>query len=243
MFHMRLFDEHKDFEKDQRAHPDRLLSRGDITLRDLKWLLAGILPLEAIISAALGWPQFVIWICIFGWSLLMLYEFFVPRYLGRHMGLYLFSHQLVIPITLLFAISQRVNILEMDGRGILNMLLFFVAAMCTTTTFEIARKTWSKDREHEDADSYTKEWGIRNAVLVNQATAVMGAGLFCLLYVSNHMSPILLAVPVICALLFLFAGLRSLQNSSRANSKMIEGMGALYSLGLFVNSAVGFFMS
>ena len=30
--HLRVFDEHKDFEKDREAYPDRLLSRGVVTL-------------------------------------------------------------------------------------------------------------------------------------------------------------------------------------------------------------------
>ena len=34
--HLRVLDEHKDYKRDIIAHPDRLLSRGIITLKDLR---------------------------------------------------------------------------------------------------------------------------------------------------------------------------------------------------------------
>ena len=37
-FHLRVFDEHKDFEDDSRHHPERVLQRGIITLRELRIL-------------------------------------------------------------------------------------------------------------------------------------------------------------------------------------------------------------
>ena len=53
-FHLRVFDEHKDFEEDGRHYPQRVLQRGLVTLRHLK-ILGGIaLALELVLATLLG---------------------------------------------------------------------------------------------------------------------------------------------------------------------------------------------
>src|SRR5262245_56561997 len=52
-FHLRVFDEHKDYAEDCVHHPDRVLQRGIITLRELK-ILGGIAIAYELI-AALVW--------------------------------------------------------------------------------------------------------------------------------------------------------------------------------------------
>ena len=53
-FHVRVFDEHKDYDKDRIAHPDRVLSKGLITLADLRRYGMVAMVLQLAIGAVLG---------------------------------------------------------------------------------------------------------------------------------------------------------------------------------------------
>ena len=77
LFHLRVFDEHKDYEEDCRHYTERVLQRGLITLRDLK-ILGGIaIGLEIVFCALRGPTPLAAWSVAFGFSVLMLKEFFV----------------------------------------------------------------------------------------------------------------------------------------------------------------------
>ena len=53
-FHLRVLDEHKDYDKDCVVYPDRLLSRGVVTLAGLRRLMAVAIVVEAAISLHLN---------------------------------------------------------------------------------------------------------------------------------------------------------------------------------------------
>lgn len=242
LFHLRIFDEHKDYEKDRLAHPDRMLSRGVITLSDLRSLLVIIIILEFAISLYLGLMQTIIWGMIFVYSLLMFKEFFVPEFLNKRIGLYLVSHQLLVPIILAFGFSQRYDVTGINSLHLMPIALFLFGAMMITMNLEIARKTWSKDREHEHADSYTKIWGIANTVIINQLIALAAAGTFIYLYFTQGANLIYTIVAGLLYLLFLVVELLFVIRPDNKNSKLVEGVGALYSIALLVNSIVLFFL-
>src|SRR5688572_13248829 len=82
-FHLRVFDEHKDYAEDVIHHPDRVLQRGVITLGDLK-ILGGIaIALEIVLSAVRGAPALAAWGLAFAFSLLMLKELVARRWPTR----------------------------------------------------------------------------------------------------------------------------------------------------------------
>ena len=61
-FHLRVFDEHKDYEEGRVHYPDRVLQRGLVTLRDLK-ILGGIaIAAEVALSLLRGPAAFVAWL-------------------------------------------------------------------------------------------------------------------------------------------------------------------------------------
>lgn len=112
MLHLRIFDEHKDFVADQRAHPNRILSRGLITLSGLRKILSVVLWLELTLAFVLPLSLFFTWAFLFLYSLLMLKEFFLPRFLGRHITLYMLSHQKIIFFFVLFAMLSRIPFIQ-----------------------------------------------------------------------------------------------------------------------------------
>lgn len=241
LFQIRILDEHKDYAKDVIAHPDRMLSKGVITLAELRKLMYVMVALQTVMALYLGPVPFIAWLALEAFSLLMFKEFFAPEFLNRQMWLYLLSHQLSVPLALLFGISQRADLCYLASMQPVLLALFLFGSMMITINFEIARKTWSPDREHEHADSYTKVWGIRGAVIVNQIAAILAGASFLYFYI---VMPRSIVYPVIvCAayLLFLASEIVFIAKRDSKTSKVIEMTGAFYSLAVLITSAVFFF--
>src|SRR6185436_6178910 len=60
-FHLRVFDEHKDWADDVIHHPDRVLQRGVVTLRDLRVLGGIAIAVEIVLAAVRGAPALAAW--------------------------------------------------------------------------------------------------------------------------------------------------------------------------------------
>lgn len=241
LFEIRILDEHKDYKKDVVAHPERMLSKGVITLADLRKLLYVMVALQTVMAIYLGPAPFVVWLAMQVFSLLMFKEFFVPEFLNRHIGIYLLSHQISVPLALLFGISQRADLCYLGAVQPALLLMFLFGTMMATINFEIARKTWSPDREHELADSYSKVWGIEGAVIINQIVAIGAGASFFYFYITMPRSIIYPVVAGAAYLVFLASEIAFVATRDNKTSKMIEMTGALYSLVLLITSAVFFF--
>lgn len=241
VFHLRIFDEHKDFQRDVVAYPDRMLSTGAITLAQLRKLMYALIFIEIAASLALGYVQLLFWALMFGYSVLMLFEFFAPEFLSKRIGLYLVTHQLIIPLYVLFGISIAFDFRHALPGEWVSLAVFGAGCMLTTMTFEIARKTWSPDREHDMADSYTRVWGRTKAVLINQLFALGAGACFIYLYHAFERGWVYSAVIGVLYVIFLAAEVLFLARPDRKNSKIVEAVGALYSMLLLVVSAVSFY--
>ena len=241
LLHLRIFDEHKDYDKDKLAHPNRMLSKGIITLNDLRKLLYWVLFIEGWLCLCLGISAMVLWLIILIWSYLMYTEFFVPEFLNRHMGLYLFSHQLIVPIIFIFGLIQRIESETLIVKDYILLSMLCIASMSSTITYEIARKTWSKEKEHEHADSYTKFWGIQKTIIVNQMTALIASLLFMYMYYIANLSLIYSIIHLLFYLIFLSSEIHFLLKPENKSSKIVEISGILFLLGGFINASVGFY--
>src|SRR5690606_3218576 len=62
---LRVLDEHKDFERDRQAYPGRLLSRGVVTLPELRRVGLVIGALAWACAAALGLASLVAYLVVF----------------------------------------------------------------------------------------------------------------------------------------------------------------------------------
>lgn len=237
--HLRIFDEHKDFEKDCIAYPERMLSRGEITLQDLRKILYPVLVAECILSIVLGIRVFASWMMILVWTLLMLKEFFVPEFLNKRIGLYLISHQILVPIMILFPIMQRRNLLQSSANELALFAIFSLGTVCLTMTYEIARKTWSADRENENADSYTRVWGIGRTCSASFIVASIACAVFnYVLYNPGNITPLL--VVEVLYILFLFFETNFFIKKNAKASKLLEYAGILYMLGTFIAIAIAY---
>jgi UbiA prenyltransferase family. len=239
LLHLRILDEHKDFKQDAAAYPERVLSKGLITLRDLRVLLYAALVAEIGISLCFGWVQSLIWFGIMIWSLLMFLEFFAPEFLNRHMSLYLISHQLIVPLIAWYGLSMSHD-LAMADSAMRLIIIFMIGMMCATLTYEIARKTCSPDMEQEHVDTCTKAWGVRTTVVVNQVVALLAGTAFALVYDMFRINMTFTIILAALNLFFLLAGLKFAGSPDVKGARRVKAGGILFMFGLFVNSIAAF---
>lgn len=93
---LRVYDDVKDAETDRVEHPDRPIPRGLVSVRELDSAALMLLALEAACVGYVGPLAVATWAAAAGWSVLMRVEFFVPRWLERHVATYAISHMVVM---------------------------------------------------------------------------------------------------------------------------------------------------
>jgi 4-hydroxybenzoate polyprenyltransferase len=217
-FHLRVFDEHKDQAEDRRHYPDRVLSRGLVTLRHLKILGGLAIALELACAALAGVPALVGTLLVLGFSLLMLKEFFVRDWLKRHFLAYAVSHMLILPLMSLMIFSFATGRLPWEAPGwywLYSWVGFFV-----TFNWEISRKIRAPEQEIEGVDSYTKVLGLYGAAWAVVAVRVLDTGLVAL--VGSHLGlpswfySALLVLFAVCLVGFLRFRFRTSARTARA---------------------------
>jgi hypothetical protein len=172
---LRVFDEHKDYVNDCRLYPERVLSRGLVTLRHLKVVGAIAVAVQLAVSAAHGTAATLHWLVVMAWSLLMLREFFVPRWLGRHLVVYAVSHMLVTPLAVLWMAQLGAGDAPLDRAVWAYAAMSLLFGFC----FELARKMKSPTEERDGVATYTSLFGVfavtlAVAVLWVLATVALG---------------------------------------------------------------------
>jgi 4-hydroxybenzoate polyprenyltransferase len=160
-FHLRVFDEHKDFDEDSRHYPDRVLQRGVITLRELRNAGIGAIIIEAIIVSVRGKASLTGWLIAFGFSLLMLKEFFAGEWLRKHFLAYALSHMTLMPLLSLFVFSFATKRYPWEAPPIFWM--YSLVGFFVTLNWEVSRKIRAPEQEIEGVDSYTKIFGTYGA--------------------------------------------------------------------------------
>jgi 4-hydroxybenzoate polyprenyltransferase len=161
---LRVMDEHKDWEVDRLRFPDRVLSRGLVTLSELRKIGAGCVLF--VIGAAwwFGAPMVVMVLILLAYSLLMLKEFFAGEWLRRRIFLYAISHNVVVFLSihlcflgfgLLAGVPETWRHPDVSLAALSLNGLFF--------SLEVARKIRAPEREMEAVDTYSRVIGPRAA--------------------------------------------------------------------------------
>jgi len=170
-FHLRVFDEHKDFAQDVIHYPGRILSRGLITLTHLKILGAAAILIELACALLSGWAAVVaVGVTVF-FSWVMLHEFFVPVWLRAHFILYAIAHMLIMPLmtATIFSFTMQRPFWEAPW-------LFWAYAAADFFAFsnwEISRKIRMPEDEIEGVDSYSGHLGLFTAGYVAMGLRVL----------------------------------------------------------------------
>jgi 4-hydroxybenzoate polyprenyltransferase len=238
-FHLRVFDEHKDYAEDVIHHPDRVLQRGLITLRDLKILGAIALAIEITLAAVRGLPALAAWGIAFAFSFLMLKEFFVRDWLKRHFLVYATSHMLLMPLLALMVFSFATGRWPWEAPGwyfVYSWVGFFV-----TFNWEVSRKIRAPEDEREGVETYTRIFGTYGAAYIVLAIRVIDTALVIL--VGHHLGlPRWFDVALVVLFLLTLVGFFQFRfRTSRATAKRMETYAGMYIIAfdLILAAAIG----
>ena len=238
-FHLRVFDEHKDYEEDVIHHPERVLQRGVITLRDLK-ILGGIaIAIEIALSAVRGVPALTAWGIAFAFSLLMLKEFFARDWLKRHFLVYATTHMLLMPFLSLMVFSFATGRWPWEAPK--WYLVYAWVGFFVTFNWEVSRKIRAPEDEREGVETYTRIFGTYGAAYVVLAIRVVDTALVIL--VGRHLGlPRWFDAALVALFLVTLVGFFQYRfQTSRKTAKRMETYAGMYivAFDLILAAAIG----
>ena len=224
-FHLRVFDEHKDFEKDKIAHPDRVLSRGLITLAELRRYGYIAIFLELALGFSTGVEAGVWALSFLIFSVLMRYEFGIGEWLNRHLVIYAVSHNPIVALMMCFVTAATLG--EMDFST--PVILFILVATFTSLGFEVGRKLRAPQDERPGQDTYTAALGMGRAVALLALVLLAALGAGRMLLVSTGLRIALDGVAIIA-----MAGVfQFLFNATSKGAKMAETASTVSALAIY----------
>lgn len=225
-FHLRVFDEHKDYELDIAHYPDRVLSKGFITLRHLK-ILGGIAISTEILCALLnGWSTVVAVAATVAFSWVMLREFFVPRWLRAHFILYSIAHMLIMPLltATIFSFTMHRPFWEAPW-------LFWAYAAADFFAFsnwEISRKIRLPEDEIAGVDSYSGHLGAFTAGYIALSLRVLNTVLAWVVGIYLDLGVFYYIGLIVLFLITLFGFLHFRLRPSRRTARNLEAYAGGY---------------
>ena len=226
---LRVLDEHKDFAHDKHFHPERILQRGVVTLRQLKILGFCAAFGSLLITLWQGSPSAIAaWVAMMIWTALMSVEFFCGSWLRRRFFLYSLTHMLILPLMIAWAAALAAP--EATQTAVLPWLAF--QAFFNGMIYEVLRKTKGPDEELEGDPTFSSLWGRPRAIAA--AVGFHLASVTFLIVISLKFFPSLTWVYFVPALIGLFLSLATLakflKEPNKKSRKANEGASALYVL-------------
>ena len=169
-FHLRVFDEHKDHDLDVTAHPERLLSRGVVTLPLLARLAGLAILIEVAVSVVIGPLAVLGWAAALIFSVLMRVEFGVGSWLSKRILLYAITHNPIVGLLAMYGFFCL-------GASFEPRFLWYVAAVSLgSLAFELGRKIRLPEEEIAGVDSYSSVHGRGRAGLMLSGIMVTATG-------------------------------------------------------------------
>lgn len=162
-FHLRLFDELKDYQTDCEVNRDRPLPRGLISLGEFKTALWMVIATELALATLLGMKALTAFLIPLIYSILMYREFFIGNWLRPKMEAYAISHTFVSGLLAVFFGSALFNVSLAEQAW--PIFLVIGNNWMIFNTFEFARKTFGQAEERANVESYSKRWKPLGAFL------------------------------------------------------------------------------
>lgn len=195
---LRVLDEHKDYESDLIAHPERLLQKKVVSLNDLR-ILALFFSLTSLALIILFFYSVAavvaLWVLIF-WGFLMTKEFFAKEWLSKKLWLYSVSHLLISPLLIYFCAT----LVQTENNS--NLMWMMLVSFFSAFSYEVARKINGDNEVNLKESNYVNSYGKAGPLLL--FIAVSGFALFS----SSQMvelSTTLISIYSLCAVYVLSA--------------------------------------
>jgi len=235
-FHLRVFDEHKDYAEDSHYHPQRILQRGLITLRHLKLLGAIAIALELVLSALIGWAPLVAVLLTLGFSLLMLKEFFIGAWLRQRFLLYSLSHMLIMPLMALQVFSFTTG--RYPWQAPPWFWLYAFVGFFVTLNWEISRKIRAPEDELPGLASYSRSLGTFGAAYAVIAIRLIDTGMVYLVGWHLGLSPWFYAILAVLFLVCCYGLYDFRVHTSPRTAKRMETYAGMYIIAFDLTLAV-----
>lgn len=222
LIQIRTADEKKDFEHDNKYHPNRPVQRGVVSLAELAVINKLSIVGQLLLYASFLDPRIMLLgLLSQGYAFLTKKEFFVRDWIRQHFFIYYFSHyiQLVILFYALVSIIQPT-----DQSYWLFVLLFMLGVIAT----EIGRKMFAEEDDTID-DTYSAQLGHTGSAIA--LSVVSSAIVLTVFYFLDKTSQNYLAlIPSVIATGLIYVGAyHYARKPSRKNADNIEkGAGLLY---------------
>lgn len=229
-FQLRIADEYKDAEIDQRYRSERPVPRGLVSLPELACIGTALCFLQAGLALIIDWRLLLILAATWGYIALMTVEFFVPRWLKARPLAYLLSHMFVMPmIALLASAASWIP----AGNGIPSGLGWLLSgAFCLGVVLEVGRKIRAPADEKTGVDTYSGAWGVPAATTLWIISGCLAAAAFSIASGFRHLVP---WVITLSALVFAaFVVLAGFTSRGGVVGKRVEAYSGIYVLALYL---------
>lgn len=225
-FHLRVFDEHKDHDEDLRNYPRRVLSRGVVTLAELRVLGAVAIVAEAALAAWGGRGAFVGWAAAFLFSVWMLREFFVGAWLRRHLVVYATTHMLLMPLLSAMVFSFATGRAPWQAPG--TFWLYAFVGFFVSFNWEVSRKLRAPEDEIPGVDTYSSVLGRARAADLVLGMRIVDTALVALVGARLGLAPWFYAALVVLFALPLAAFVEYRVRPTRRAAKRMEIAAGMY---------------
>jgi hypothetical protein len=174
LLHIRVIDEHRDFNHDSVHHVDRpvqvgLISRGE--LRKIDFFAICVLLVVAIFSGVYATLIAIIMLC---YSYLAEREFFLGEKAHRHFFFYNSINLVQMLLMQVFVYFIFTNVLSLTAL----LVTHFLFTTTGTIIFEFMRKLKIPGEDGTGKDTYTFHLGFNNSIIIYLALAVVNISLF-----------------------------------------------------------------
>ncbi len=231
-FLLRVADEYKDADDDAALRPYLPVSRGLITLKELRNTGALLFGAAALINV-LWFPALLpLFLLMMGYLAIMRYEFFAGAWLKKHMGVYMISHMFIIPLADIYASGYD---WKLSGAGApVGLLWFFAVSYLNGIVLEMGRKIRVPEAEEPGVQSYTMLWGPRGGPAIWLAVLLINFGVaWIAARYARHPDYVFIALgSLVC--LAAIPGVLFLFRPRKMLSKWIEAISLIWALGMYL---------
>jgi 4-hydroxybenzoate polyprenyltransferase len=236
-FLLRVLDEHKDADTDRRWRPELAVPRGLVSLAELRGLGGALLAIVVVANAFVASVMLLPLLLVTAWATLMTKEFFVREWLRAHLGAYLVTHMMIMPM-----IDAYTTGLDwwVAGRHAPSGLPWFLAAtFANGVIVEIGRKLRAPASEREGVDTYTHAWGLRTAPLAWLAVLLGAAVVVTVAARSTGAAGLSAAIAFPAAAVLAFPAVRFLATGDDRAARQVELTSGLWGFVSYLTLGLG----
>lgn len=234
---VRILDEFKDAEDDEKYRRELPVPRGVVSFSELRTL--GILvAVTQIIINGLFFPRMLL---MYGgvvlYLALMTKEFFIADWLKKHQFWYVTSHMFIIPFIDVYASGFDWFLAGVSAP--FGLLFFFAVSYMNGIVLEVGRKIKAPEEEAEGVLTYSVMLGKNKAVGLWTAVLLLTLGFsFAAAYYAGY-DWIIYGILTLLFLLCFSSGMLFLTKPVPKRAKLVETGSALWTVGMYLCLGAG----